>query len=534
MDLFAPGPLHQLSAPTTAWTTVNTAENIPGVLTPLGADFFVRAANVGMFGAFHLVGVLPRSEVRDPECADDRCTAVVCGRLAGNIDSIRRLIDLTPGGDGAKFEEAIFGSLRTGIPAHTNRLRYPIVALKAPGLVAGYPRRMTRRTTELRRWWRRVTSDDPGLSSVGLLREAHALFARAVAEQMVSTMIAQAFYDKLGALAESVGRPEDKLALVTGYGDLEEARMISALHEVAHRGRSLADFLAVYGARCPGENEISAHSWRERPEQVEKLARKYRDAPGRGDPAASAHERTAERVRVEREVLALLPRHRRPGARLLLRLARTYIPLREKAKNLMAMSMDGGRCAARRRGVELADAGVIDHPEDVFLLTLAEITGDPPADARDLVVQRRELRAAYEGHQLPVYWIGDAEPVPVTEPSAERVASVSGMPASAGIVAGRARVMADADGIDDLEDGEILVCRTTDPSWGAAFHLVSAAVIDIGGPSSHGAIVSRELGLPCVINTGNGTTLLRTGDLLRVDGAAGIVTVLEPAATELP
>ena len=82
---------------------------------------------------------------------------------------------------------------------------------------------------------------------------------------------------------------------------------------------------------------------------------------------------------------------------------------------------------------------------------------------------------------------------------------------------------------DLLEDGEVLVCRTTDPSWGTAFHLVSAAVIDIGGPSSHGAIVSRELGMPCVINTGSGTAQLRTGDLVRVDGGAGVVTVLEPA-----
>jgi phosphoenolpyruvate-protein kinase (PTS system EI component) len=54
-------------------------------------------------------------------------------------------------------------------------------------------------------------------------------------------------------------------------------------------------------------------------------------------------------------------------------------------------------------------------------------------------------------------------------------------------------------------------------------------VIDVGGPASHGAIVAREMGLPCVINTTNGTSVLRTGDLLRVDGSHGSVTVLEPA-----
>ena len=57
--------------------------------------------------------------------------------------------------------------------------------------------------------------------------------------------------------------------------------------------------------------------------------------------------------------------------------------------------------------------------------------------------------------------------------------------------------------------------------------MASALVIDIGGALSHGAIVARELGVPCVINTRVGTHRLRTGDLLRVDGGAGVVTVLQ-------
>ena len=533
MDLYAPSPLHKVSSPGTAWTTVNAAENYPGVMTPLGADFFVGAADIGMFGAFHLIGVLPRSEVRDHPPADERCISIVLGRLAGNIDTVRRLMDLTPGGSGAAFEEAVFGSVREGIPVHGNKLRYPLVAIKAPVLVARIRRRIPRRTLEVRAWWRDVTATSVtgsgGAAPVRHLREAFDLFSRGVADQMAVTMIGQGLHDKLGELAASVGRPELKLALASGYGGLEEAKMISALHDVAHGDRSLADFLAVYGARCPGENEMSTRSWRERPAPVETMVGKYRAAPDRGDPRATEHERAADRVRVEQEVLALLPRHRRPGARLLVRMARAYIPLREEGKGIMAMAMDGARCAARRRGAELVAAGVIDEPDDVFMLTISEISGEPPADARDLVTYRKRLRAAYEQTDLPVYWIGKPAPVPVGEPVSQRVSTVSGMPASAGIAEGRARVMIDADGIDDLLDGEVLVCRTTDPSWGTAFHLVSAAVIDIGGPSSHGAIVSRELGLPCVINTGNGTAQLRTGDLVRVDGAAGLVTVLEPA-----
>jgi phosphoenolpyruvate synthase/pyruvate phosphate dikinase len=113
----------------------------------------------------------------------------------------------------------------------------------------------------------------------------------------------------------------------------------------------------------------------------------------------------------------------------------------------------------------------------------------------------------------------------------DRVESVAGIAAAHGVAEGLARLLASGDDVGDLKPDEILVCRTTDPSWASAFHLATAAVIDIGSTSSHGAIVAREMGMPCVIGTGtgNGTQPLRTGDLIRVDGSAGVVTVLQKA-----
>jgi pyruvate,water dikinase len=87
-------------------------------------------------------------------------------------------------------------------------------------------------------------------------------------------------------------------------------------------------------------------------------------------------------------------------------------------------------------------------------------------------------------------------------------------------------VVLDADD-QALEPGEILVCHTTDPSWTSSFVIASAVVIDIGGVLSLGAVVVRELGIPAVVNTMDGTTRLRSGDHIRVDGAAGTVLVLE-------
>ncbi|MEA2168662.1 MAG: rifampicin phosphotransferase, partial [Solirubrobacteraceae bacterium] len=82
---------------------------------------------------------------------------------------------------------------------------------------------------------------------------------------------------------------------------------------------------------------------------------------------------------------------------------------------------------------------------------------------------------------------------------------------------------------EDVEDGEILVAPVTDPSWASIMFCASALVVDLGGMLSHAAVVAREMGIPCVMGTGDGTRRLRTGDIVRVDGTAGTVTVVTPA-----
>jgi pyruvate,water dikinase len=110
-----------------------------------------------------------------------------------------------------------------------------------------------------------------------------------------------------------------------------------------------------------------------------------------------------------------------------------------------------------------------------------------------------------------------------------------GLAASPGVAEGVARVVHRVEELDALEDGEILVCPLTAPSWSIVFARIGAAVSDGGGIMSHAAIVSREYELPAVVATGIGTQLVMTGDRLRVDGNTGVVTWLSrverPAVT---
>ena len=182
----------------------------------------------------------------------------------------------------------------------------------------------------------------------------------------------------------------------------------------------------------------------------------------------------------------------------------------------------------------MAERGELDDPTDVFMLTLQELLEPRLDDRRAITAERRAVRDEYRGLDIPDLFNGVPVPFPVADPQSGGGAGtvVTGTPVSPGVVEGIARLIVDSPGADEtLEPGEILVCRTTDPGWASVMMLASALVIDIGGPISHGAIVARELGIPCVIGTRDGTAQIRTGDRLRVDGQKGEVVVLAGAGS---
>ncbi len=236
--------------------------------------------------------------------------------------------------------------------------------------------------------------------------------------------------------------------------------------------------------------------------------------------------------------MAACPPERRRHARRTLDRARRFIPLRVVAKAAFTQTLDVARAAARRIGDHLVVQDALDDRDDVFFLTLTELDA-PAADLRPVVAARRRASATRYLHvELPISWRGDPEPIgtaaaPAAAPAGGAAADevVSGLGVSTGTIEGTVRVLVDPSDPSALDPGEVLVCHTTDPSWTSYFLVAGAAVIDVGGTLSHGAIVARELGIPCVINTGDGSRRLRTGDRVHVDGDAGTVRVLARADT---
>jgi pyruvate,water dikinase len=117
----------------------------------------------------------------------------------------------------------------------------------------------------------------------------------------------------------------------------------------------------------------------------------------------------------------------------------------------------------------------------------------------------------------------------VEVPATGEVSEVKGFASSAGVAEGQARVLKLLKEIVDLRPDEILVCPSTNPSWAPVFTKIKAAVTDIGGLTSHAAIVCREYGVPSVTGTGVATSVIKTGDTIKVDGDTGVVSIVKRA-----
>lgn len=104
---------------------------------------------------------------------------------------------------------------------------------------------------------------------------------------------------------------------------------------------------------------------------------------------------------------------------------------------------------------------------------------------------------------------------------------IKGMAASQGIAEGSVKIVIGSNDISKFKEGDILVAEVTEPSMVLMMTMAAAIVTDKGGMTTHAAIVSRELGVPCVVGTREATTTLKDGMRVRVDGSAGTVEMLD-------
>ena len=337
----------------------------------------------------------------------------------------------------------------------------------------------------------------------------------------------------------------------TDPGDLPAA--LDASEEGRAFRQQLDDFLFEYGWRHDAVYDLADVPWRENPAIPLASIAKMMELDESDDPEVVYQQKVARREELlaaararladEPETLASFDKLYEP--------ARYSFPLTEDHAfyiDQLFISVFRRFCLAV--GERLVAKGVFDRPDDVFFLYRDEVVaalGDG-GDQRETVAERRASMQAASRVPAPTT-LGNPPPPPdapdpfmdalvyrllgmVPPEESADPGALKGVAGSQGLYTGTARVVRSLDEATALEDGEVMVCEMTLPPWVPVFSVAGAIVADVGGVLSHTAIVAREFGVPAVVGTEVGTTAIKTGQTITVDGTKGFVYLDGRSATE--
>ncbi|HVE25260.1 MAG TPA: PEP-utilizing enzyme [Sporichthya sp.] len=522
--------------PGVCWTTGNVADAFPGLFATFTFSFVHEPMEIAMRRMFHTLGVFTDDDLDVSPRVEEQFWNAFAGRAAANIDQFRRVAGFIPGTSATAIEQQLFGYVRPETVDENTMRRYPAILTRAPRAIVTLPKRHDAMFADLRSWRLASLRGAPQLDEAGcleLIADAKYRFGRFMLEHLIVAFVSSGLADRLTELTVKAGLPGLESRLLSGVGS-DENEVANDLWELAHERLSLKVFLDRHGYHGPNEGQISGVSWREDPAPVLTRLADYR-AIAADDPRAPRN-RSAAQARLRAEAAAELGGTSKVvGAqvRVLVKLTARFLALREQGKAGYLLTFDVVKAACRRLGDLLVERGVLTDREDVFHLTHGELAGGlqnlpEGLSVPELVARRRALFDERQDLRLPQAWTG--VPVLSKVESAPSEGSpvgsvVTGLAASSGVVEGRARVVRDP-ATAEFDDGDILVCENTDPGWISLFLVAAAVVTDQGGMLSHGPIVARELGLPCVCGTEDGSRRIADGQQVRVDGDAGTVTVL--------
>ena len=396
-------------------------------------------------------------------------------------------------------------------------------------------------------------------------------FTRAIIEAPPANALARglvpSFYSLLQWMcARWADEPaESASALVSGLSGLVEVECAIALWDLAESARLLPSvvaalgdpatamdrldrdpeaaswkvsfraFLDSFGHRAIEEVELGRPRWREQPAYPLSVVASYLRCAPEVSPRAVQLRRALERRKVERRILDRL--RLRPLRRFLFRhvleIAQKASLAGENTKSEIMRIFWIMRMAALEMGRRFVEAGRLTRPDDIFFLVLTEIESDDGSDFRAVVAKRRAEYDSWQKDDAPR--IIDARGRAVKEGlrSVRHTHAdpdvLTGIPSSAGVARGSARIVLDPAAGVTLHAGEILVAPYTDPAWTPLFIPAAAVVVEIGSLLSHASIVAREMGIPSVVAVADATTELKDGDLIEVDGTKGTVRRLHRA-----
>ncbi|GFN32243.1 alpha/beta fold hydrolase [Paenibacillus xylaniclasticus] len=335
----------------------------------------------------------------------------------------------------------------------------------------------------------------------------------------------------LWSLADELRRNEELMTLLERNEDAAAAmrasasgaqfmdRLHRALDEVGHRLQDL---------------DITCSTSKDDPEGVLMLLRTMAVA-GTANPADELASRSKERER-RLELIRTAVRRRRFTGRWfesVYQLAARYNVIRENRPFYLGIGWQRLRELLLELGDRYVREGRLKRADDIFYIRLEELVSVQSTFSFLNIAQSR--RSEWEGWRRssapdeinPPVWRRIAARRPKIIPADMSGAALTGTPGSPGTVTGHVRIVKGLADFPSVHPGDIIVAPSTTPAWTVLFGIAAAIVTDVGGALSHAAIVAREYRIPAVLGTGNATAVLKNGQLIRIDGSSGHITVLD-------
>ena len=513
------------------WTCANLAEAFPGPMTPLSLELIRDAL---FTGADQVATMLPlEKKVRDN--VRRRQLAIFGHRFYQNVSVLCEMASATPGQTPEDFNHQIngepypegyvrprltlrdcFGYLKfaatagprlAGIGTAVSEVGRHAgeMAMGTDALAALSDERLNARIETL--WDDCIAGWKVGLLCTFLVSAPTAMLERRYGSAAVTQPQGSAAPLASSRLLQGVkelskraqGRPAVAAVLTREIGAASWSQLQRSDPDYARQVQKLID---EAGHRGPGETELSNAV--------------YADAPWLLLRAIAGVSQTAPQQPMNAQPSDLV-------ARLLSKASWSMIALRERCRDAVMRLTHQLRMALRERGSRMSARGLLVESDDIFYLTIHEVFSSG-TDLAATVSHRRAERDRLAKMQLPLHF---NQPMDLSE-SSEPVGpqrTISGVPAVSGVAVGRVRILRSPD--DELVPGEVLVARVTDTGWTPFFGAAAAVVTDIGGSMSHASIVAREFGIPAVVGTKYASHVLQDGQLVEVNGATGVVTVLD-------
>ncbi|MBI3541689.1 MAG: hypothetical protein HY075_00220 [Deltaproteobacteria bacterium] len=364
---------------------------------------------------------------------------------------------------------------------------------------------------------------------------------------------AQADFKKaVEGVSKAIGREVSLVKLMAGLAEVSHMKIqdgLIRLYELAASGGvesaewklALDAFLSENYFHGDSELDLTVPRWGETPERVRTIVSEMRASGHKPrDPSDTVRSQHEAFLAEKRDVLARLEasfalklRHRGGFLKQLER-SRAFLVARETMREYSTRSYHLVRRYALELGRRWERLGVLETSDDAFMTTTDEIrswVGGKAADAevRANVSHRKLMYLGYRKFTPPDELGGS-----VTQRAADSYVASSGAGnlvlrgtgCSPGVVEGKVRLVAELSEAGQLQKGEILVTRFTDPGWTPVLGVASGVVTEVGGLLSHAAVIGREYGIPAVLNIRGATQALKTGQRVRIDGQAGTVEVL--------